>query len=303
MTGAAMVDRPWTAAIHDHRWTPLERLMGDSIFEGEALGVNDPLILLLIGVMAIYYLGWRRPDLHKIVAWRAQAGFAIVSTLIIGVYMVHGLKWIVGRARPDLVFHHGWAYSHWVAFGPHFVTDGIFRGAFPSGHTAQTFLLMTVAFILCADPLLTRSARVAGWVWGVVTMGLSLTMGIARCMSLSHWLADILGAILFGWILMHLLYFKVLRVPEQRRYMATFGHMPDLPPVWELSLCGYLLLGTVGTMMAIIGCRALLISKGPWLALIIPVGAMLIWLCVRCTGSLLHTLSQALNLPNKEAER
>lgn len=295
MTSAAMVDRAWTVAL-SHQQTPgLVSFMADSMFEGEAIGANDPVLFLLLGAVAIYYVGWRWPMIKSIAAWRPQMGFVLTSALVAGVYTVHSLKWMLGRARPDLVLAQKAAFSHWFAFGPLFVTDGIFHGAFPSGHTAQTFLLMTVAYILAADPQASKQRRLIGWLWGLLALALSLAMGVTRCMTLSHWLTDVLGAIFIGGIGMHLLYFKILRIPDQSRFVARHGRPPALPSGWELIFCLHILVGFIGVMMLVIGLRGVWMGKGPWLAAIVPVGAALVWGARQKSVSLLHRVRQMLN--------
>lgn len=297
MTVAAMVDQKWTIAISHMASPRLVAFMADSIFEGEALGANDLVMFFLLGSAVAYYVGWRHPRAKTIASWRPQTGFILTSALVAGVYAVHGLKWMMGRARPDLIVEQKVAFSHWFTLGPLFVTDGVYSGAFPSGHTAQTFLLMAVAYALAADPLVSKPARIAGWLWGVLALALSLTMGVTRCMTLSHWLTDILGAIFIGAIGMHLLYFKVLRVPDQRRYMDRHGQLPELPQVWELILCLYLLAATIGVMMLMIGTRAIWIPKATWLATMIPIGAALIWVAWQKSATLLRRVRQTLSMP------
>jgi membrane-associated phospholipid phosphatase len=297
MAGATLVDQEWTVGLIRHRSPRLEAIMENSIFEGQPLGANDLVMVLLLGAVAAYYVGWRWPKVGNIAAWRPQTGFALTSALVTGVYLVHGLKWITGRARPYLVLEHKAVFTQWFTFGPLFVGDGLFSGAFPSGHTAQMFLLMTAAFALAADPLVGKPVRIAGWLWGATAMALSLAMGVARCMSLNHWLTDITGAICIGAIGMHLLYFKVLRVPDQRRYAARHGHLPDLPPVWELILCLHLLIGTLGVMMVVIGARAAWLGKSPWLTVTVPIGAVLVWAAWQKSATLLRHVWQTLAAP------
>ncbi len=277
MAGAALVDRDWTVALSRHASPKLVAFMGDSIFEGEALGANDLVIFLLLGTVTIYTMGWRRPGIKRIAACRPEAGFILTSALVTGIYVVHGLKWIMGRARPDMVLAHKASFSHWFTFGPLFVTDGVFYGSFPSGHTAQTMLLMTVAIALAGNPLAKKHVCLIGRLWGALAIVLSLTMGVTRCMTLSHWLTDILGSIFLGIIIMYLLYSKVLRVPDQKRYMAHHGRLPELPRVWELILSFYFLLGTIGVMMVVLGSRGLWLGKGIGLIFLVPVGAVLLW--------------------------
>ena len=156
---------------------------------------------------------------------------------------------------------------------------------------------MTVAYALAGDPLAGRPVRIAGWLWGVLALVFSLAMGAARCMALSHWLSDVLGSIFLGGICMHLLYFKVLRVPAQRRYANQYGRMPPLPKVWELILCLYILLGTIGVMALIIGARAVWLGKSTWLAVSVPVGVVLAWIAWQKTATLLRQVWQTLTVP------
>lgn len=301
MAAAASVDMEWTVALSRYEAPKLIAFMGDSIFEGESPGANDLVLFFLLGAAAIYYTGWRRPKVKAVAAWRPQTGFILTSALVSGLFLVHSMKWIMGRARPYMVLEQKAVYSHWFTFGPLFVTDGVFHGAFPSGHTAQTLLLMSVAFVLAGDPLAGKPVRLAGWIWGGVCVILSSIMGLTRCMTLSHWLTDVLGAIFMGTITMYLLYYKVLRVPEQRRFWARHGQLPFLPQAWELILSFYLFIGTIGLMMAVIGTRALWIRQGPLLALMVPVGALLIWIAWKQTAAMLHQVRQAVTLTPRTA--
>lgn len=297
MAGAAWVDESWTLALSRHRLSWLISVMGDSVFEGESLGANDLVIFLLLATAVAYYAAWRWPQSGKIVAWRPQTGFILASALTTGVYLVHGLKWTLGRARPDLVLQHKAMFSHWFVFGPYFVTDGIFYGSFPSGHTSQAFLLMAGAFALAGDPTAGRTVRVLGWLWGLWALVFSLAMGAARCMTLSHWLSDVLGSICLGGIGMYLLYYKILRVTDQRRYAAHYGRPPELPQVWEIILCLYALPGTLGGMALIIGARSVWIGKSAWMAIMVPLGALLVWLAWRKSTALLHRVWRAIAMP------
>ena len=288
MSAAAWIDRSWTIAFGNMRWPWLEAVMGRSLFEGDLPGANDPVIALLLAATFVYYMGWRNPDPRKWAAWRPLSGFILVAALVTAVYFVHGCKWALGRARPDLIVGNSMPFSHWFTFGPHFITDGIFSGSFPSGHTSQMFILMTVAYVLAGDPLLSGRARQAGILWAAVSIILSLAMGLARCMTLSHWITDILGSILIGWIIMHLLYFHILRVPAQRRFMAGHRAMPEVPEAWEIILCIHLLIGVLGAVSTTIGIRSILLHKHPLLAIAAPAGAAGMWFAWHRASALLH---------------
>ena len=296
MSAAAWVDMDWTVAIGQSQWPRIQEIMGRSIFEGEGLGANDLVILFLLGTAFVYYRGCRDPNSKKWALWRPQSGFVLVSALVTAVYFVHAFKWVMGRARPGLVIEKGAAFSHWFTFGPHFVTDGIFYGSFPSGHTAQMFVLMTLAIALAGDPLWSKRVRLAGISWAVVSVMVSLAMGLTRCMTLSHWLTDILASVLIGWTSMHLLYFNILRVPDQRRFMASHGALPDVPDAWEIIFCIHLFVGILGGALTITGTRSILIHKGPWLAMLIPVGIACMWFAWKQASALLRGVWHALGV-------
>lgn len=295
MFGLAPVDRQWTMVLHEHENRALVEFMGRTVFEGDTPGANDPIILYLLCAAVAYYLGWRRPEIKSTLAWRPQTGFMLSSALIGGIYLTHGLKWMVGRARPGLVVGYDWPFTHWFEFGPHFVTEGIYRGAFPSGHTAQAFFLMAIAYALAGDPTQRRHLRIAGWLIGIAAVVFSLTMGIARCMSLNHWLTDVVGAMLFGWILMHWLYFDILRVPAQRQYLALHGRLPDMPRIWELILAAYCFVMTTGIMMIVIGGRSISVLQISWMLLLVPVGMLISWMALKRISHLLNLLNTRLN--------
>ena len=290
MSAATWVDQDWTVRMGQAQWPLVEALMNRSVFEGESLGANDLVILFLLAVTFVYYKGCRTPGPAKWAARRAQSGFILVSALVSAVYVVHSLKWALGRARPDLVIEKGMAFSHWFAYGPHFITDGIYYGSFPSGHTAQMFILMTGAYVLFGDPLYSRRVRWLGGLWAAVSVIASLAMGLTRCISLSHWLTDILGSVLMGWIIMHLLYYHILRVPAQRQYMAEHGTMPKLPDAWEVFLSIHLFVGTLGAAMIAIGARSLTLHKSAWLLLLVPGGIGFLWLAWNRAAALLRTV-------------
>ena len=56
----------------------------------------------------------------------------LVSALVCGVYLIHGLKWAVGRARPGLVIEQLMPFTHWYEFGPHFSPKAFIGGPFPA---------------------------------------------------------------------------------------------------------------------------------------------------------------------------
>ena len=231
MALSSRVDYPWTLFLGEHPWPVFVRVMGQTIFEGESFGGVDPVILFLMVVAAAYYLAWKKKS-ETLNCQRPHFGFILTCAIVGGIYMVHSLKWLLGRARPESVIHGGLPFTEWFRLGPHFVTEGIYWGAFSSGHTAEAMLLFTVAYIFAQTPGRSTGQRVFGWGWGAAALLYALAVGIGRCMALGHWLTDVTGAIVLSWIIYHVLFHRVLRVPEQIRYYHAYGRLPDAP------LCG-----------------------------------------------------------------
>ncbi|MEJ2038380.1 MAG: phosphatase PAP2 family protein [Desulfosarcinaceae bacterium] len=297
MTAAAPVDLDVTAALGRHPWPALTDFMGRTLFEGQLPGANDPFVLLLLAALAVHLTAWARPGNRKWNALRPQAGFILISALVVAFLMMHVIKLSQGRARPDLVFNHDWPFTPWFAIGPHFIGDGIFRGSFPSGHTAQTFATMAFGYALACDPYAGHRQRLLGVAWGVAALGMSLVMGVARCMSLSHWLTDVVGSVCLGWIVMHGIYFYLLRVPGQRIYYQTHGDHLPMPAFWEMRLGGWLTLSALGLLEVLNGLRALWLGRSLWLAWLMPLGAALIYAALRKAVCLHRRLASGLAAP------
>lgn len=266
-----------TSALIHSRLPGFNAFMGRTVFEGDLPGANDVVSLFLIAATAIYIYSIIKED-GRIRSWRPHAGFVITSGLLIGLFMVHGLKFLVGRARPSLVMNEAWPYSLWFAFGPHDIAEGTFNASFPSGHTAQAFVLMTVAYLLSCDPLASGRMKRIGWLCGAIALLYSAAMGVARCASQNHWLTDVLGSICLGWLFMHWIYFGLLQVPAQQCYRSAFGHQAALPRAWELSLSIAIFLMGAGVVVTVNSLRIILGNGGsPWFGGLIALGAAFGW--------------------------
>jgi len=296
MAAITPVDYAWTVYLAEHRWDPAVSVLRRTLFEGEAPGGSDLPIFAALAVLYVYVLASAprvRPELTRVRPW---LGFLVVSVLAAGLGVVHAIKWVLGRARPDSVLGGPHLpFTPWYVPGPHFVTEGIYRGSFPSGHTAAAFTFMAVAYVLAGDPFLARRWRMTGWVIGMLTLLFSAAMTVASSMARSHWLSDAIGVVGLVWILVHGLYFWGLRVPEQRRYARAHGRPPPLPGRWELRLCllGFpALLGLIGVGL---GLRALKLQPEPYLAILVPLGVGLVALFAPRMSALLRRLDRALS--------
>jgi membrane-associated phospholipid phosphatase len=274
MAAISPVDYEWTVYLIEHRWDPAVTFLRRTVFEGSAVGATDLPIFSLLILIVLYVWASRSRAKSQAVLLRPWLGFGLVSTLAAGLGAVHTLKWILGRARPyEVVAGDHLPFTPWYWPGPHFITEGIYRGSFPSGHTAAAFALIALAYALAGDPLLSRGWRLTGWFVGAGSLLFSAAMTVASSMARSHWLSDAVGATGFVWIVVHVLYYWGLRIPEQRRYWAAHAALPPLPGRWEARFCGLGLLALLGVIAMGFGLRALVLQPVPYLSVLVPIGA------------------------------
>ena len=56
MVGVAWVDREWSAILRAHKWQALVDFMGQTLFEGDPPGANDPVVIYIVWVIVVYFL-------------------------------------------------------------------------------------------------------------------------------------------------------------------------------------------------------------------------------------------------------
>lgn len=261
---ATAVDYPLTKWIWQNGWSAFAEFMGQSLFEGEYPGGGDLAVLFLVAVFGCYALSLRPQAAAGLVAWRPSLGFMVAGSLITAFAWVHTLKWLMARARPHLVFGGSHPFTAWYEIGPHFINEGIYHGSFTSGHTAQVFVMMTLAYALVG-----RGRKPAGWVIGTGVLAYTLAMGLARCMTLSHWVTDVIGAVVISWGTLHVLYHHILKVPLQQRRRETLKGPGNLKAGWELLLGCSLVAACLGLVLAGLGLRAFWIPEARQLALLV----------------------------------
>jgi len=285
MIWATAVDYPLTKWLGANSWPAFAEFMDRSLFEGEGFGGGDPVILLLVGVACAYALSRRPAAPERLAALRPALGFMLVGGILAAFVNVHTLKWLVSRARPHLVFDGQYAFSAWYEIGPHFITEGVYRGSFPSGHTAQAFVVMVFAYTLAGSHLASRARKAAGWMAGAVAAGYTLAMGVARCMAGVHWVTDVIGAVILSWVTLHILYFYILKVPQQEMHRQALYRPGGLKACWELLLGLYLAASALGILLTGFGLRATGSVHAGWLAaLLVPGVPLLVWGIRRSTG-------------------
>ncbi len=277
MIPLGFVDFEWTLVVYRHRNELFGELMKRTFFNGWKFGFSDPAIVFLILNAICYFLYSPKRKNNFFHRYRPYFGFIFFTSLVTGLGLVHSFKWVIGRARPNLVLKDGLPFSQWFEFGPQFVSDGVFYGSFPSGHTATVFLLVTLSYILISDPRGSKLHNAIGWIWGGIVFICSVLMSLGRAMTLDHWLTDCAGIILMAWLSIQLIFFHILKIPNQVSYIKANGRYAPLPLFWELMLLWRLFLITIGVMSVIIGVRAVILQKAPWLVLIVIPGSFLVY--------------------------
>jgi len=278
LTAALLItphDRDWTLFLRAHRLAGFTNFFSRTLFQGDLPGAGDISVFGLLLVLIAYLRVHGRSFTATLQAWRIDLGFILISAVVSAVEFVHVTKWVVGRARPSEVISKGLAYTDWFQFGPHFISQGAYRGSFPSGHTAAAVALIAVAYALAGDPARPPLRRCIGWLVGLLAVVNAGAMAVARAMASSHWLSDAVLSLLLTWLLIHLLYYRVLWVPQRQARLRRSGAAEALPRWWELRFVGWSLAAAVGLMCLLLGGRAPL-AGAPAYLLLAPVGLLLL---------------------------
>jgi membrane-associated phospholipid phosphatase len=186
------LDESWLkSGIMPHRFLSPEVLtfFNQSVFEGGWIGFTDiPTFLAIISlVYGIYFKAKHQP----IPIWLKILLFYCLTVATLG---VHVPKKIIGRARPYLVSENKNLFSAWSDWG-HLKPWGEISGSgsFPSGHTANAFLLVGFIIIMWRYSQINYSKKI--WILGmsISVSGVILT-GWSRIQSLAHWPTDVIAA-------------------------------------------------------------------------------------------------------------
>lgn len=276
-------DYAYTKWLGTHSVAWFAKFMDNSFFEGKSFGGGDFATLYMIVCAVLYIAAWLPPVSNRLMRYRPELGFVVASSLVTTVFVVHGLKWTIGRARPSQVLWDGkLPFTNWFELGPYNLLDGLFNGSFPSGHTATIMIFLTLAYIIAFHGSWNHYRL--GRSIGMLTIGLAYLMAIARSMNRSHFITDGMVVIALNWLIIHFLYFKILRVPEQGKIIVQHGQVNGMPTCWELRLCLHGLFLVIGLMAVAIGARGWGSSTAnlPSIALLLA-GAVLAILCARNT--------------------
>lgn len=295
-------DSSWTLWLNQHKWHDLTKFMGRTAFEGDSWGGGDFGTSLFVLATILYFVSWLVPKRFLRDGWRPYWGFILTACLSTGIFMVHSLKWVVGRARPSDVMEGAATYTEWFEMGSYFIAEGTYRGSLPSGHTSTVFFLMTITYILTGNRYNQIFVRLIGLFWGATTFLYCLCMAVSRSMALCHWIGDCLLSIWLGWVIIHIVYFWVLRIPLQIQYHRLNGTHPQTPYLWEFRLCLLLLLLTLGCVAMAFGIRSIFLSSLPWISMLVLPGYITIGISIRRIRGLLKKVYSTYEVPSRSQQ-
>ncbi|WP_455218429.1 phosphatase PAP2 family protein [Kaarinaea lacus] len=139
---------------------------GGALFWANATILGDTLMAFTLLSLFVR----RRPD----VIW------ALLIAALFAALWVHGLKYVIGEARPGAVL---------AKDVINVIGVSLRGGSFPSGHTTTAFVLAGVICLLRVNPVIS---------W--LAIGLATLAGIARAVVGAHWPIDIFAGALGGWL-------------------------------------------------------------------------------------------------------
>ena len=189
-----------------------------TIFGGENVGLSDIPIFINIFVL---FVGLCAKFSSKIAdRWILIAKYLISTNLIFGLLIIHGLKNIVGRARPYLALNDTSLYTDFWEFGVFDFLQHSFSGSLPSGHTATVLALLPLIFCIrfTKNYLVNDMRRIIGFSFVLV---LSLVMALGRVMIKDHFLSDCILTIFLGWNFHYFMFYFVYNMPVRLRNGVT----------------------------------------------------------------------------------
>lgn len=276
-------DYQLTLFLSTHDLEPFADFFNRSLFNGDSQpGAGDFLYPLLLVAVVLYLPSWLWKDAYVITRGRLQAallflrpltGFVLTSAFCSALLFVHTVKQVVGRARPGDVFEGKMAFSAWHQNGSHFFVHGSYTGSLPSGHTATASISLIFVYVLLA--LLEKRYRRVGWSALVLAVLFTISMGISRMMSASHWLTDVALTLFAEWALIHIFFFWILKVPQQMDYLELHGRPQPRRTMFELRFCFHLLLACFGIWAFFTGLRSYGFEGWSWLLALGPAGLLL----------------------------
>jgi membrane-associated phospholipid phosphatase len=166
----AWVDEPLALLVHTYDQT----LLGKIFAVITELGNSTIWYVLALAGMSFAFLRARgQPGAEPLLRQRLRAGLFLIVTLAISGLLINGLKLVIGRARPPVLFKTGAAQFHPMS-------DFATSWSFPSGHSQSIWAAMAaVAWIY--PPL-----RVPCFV-------LAVLVSVSRVIVGAHFLSDVIA--------------------------------------------------------------------------------------------------------------
>lgn len=258
-------DRLLTRYLSALDYPAFVRFMDQSAFEGEPLGGGDLPMLIFFVLVFLYLFSPRIPALRP---YHNYLGYIVLSGLSFSVYLVHTLKWLTGRPRPHRVLGGELPFSEWFTFGAHFVSEGGYRGSFPSGHTASALLIVPLLYVGWALAR-NRGQCIGMLVLTLVTLGQGILMGVSRAMKGAHWITDVWFILFAAFLISHLFFVYGMRLQDPAQ--------ASRPPFYALRIAFFVLVISLGVFFFGMGVRALLREELLVLSAGIPPGLVLAW--------------------------
>ena len=189
-------DYGFTLWLSEHSYEGFCAFMNQSVFQKGNFGASDvPIILDVIVLGTLFMIGPMKSVKHRDL--RTGLYFLITSQLLLAV-IVHSLKISWGRARPYLVFSGQMDFAPWYKVGAnHFIGDGAFSGAFPSGHSVMMMTLFSF-YLFFRNVSAVKKNKFFELFFFVFGLTAYTCMAVSRSMSSQHWLTDSAASFILG---------------------------------------------------------------------------------------------------------
>jgi len=208
-------------------------------FNGDGLGGQDISFILFFFALIVYLITMIPRYEERYTLTRIRSGFIIVSSVVLFVFN-RVIATFFSRVKPREVLLRPHLYTSMLKFGKYSIPDAILKGCFTSGFTTLATIMITLAFISLTSSNIWKIVLnfIIFSSWGII-------MGITRVITGENYPTDVIWGYISGILLISLIYFRILRVPEQEEgkfeIYAKYGELR-----WTITFIFYgLCIGTV----------------------------------------------------------
>ena len=208
-------------------------------FNGDGFGGQDLSFILFFFALIVYLIAMIPRYEERYILTRIRSGFIIVSSVVLFVFN-RVLATFFARVKPREALLNPHLYTSMLKLGKYSISDAVFKGCFTSGFTTLATIMITLAFISLTSSKIWKIVLnfIIFSSWGII-------MGITRVVTGENYPTDVIWGYISGLLLINLIYFRVLRVPEQEEgkfeIFTKFGELR-----WAISFIFYgLCVGTV----------------------------------------------------------